>query len=197
MRKAILATALLAGFSFPVWAQNAGVDPGTASRCESCHGEHASGATPSTPRLNGQLAPYIVNRLIELTDATQNSVQATMAMHDLARMSDALRAAIADYFSRQAPTASQPEAGKLAAMGGSLYSNGDASHQLPPCQSCHGARGEGQGAAPRLAGQRREYLKNQLWNFNFVMRESPTMHPVGLRLEADQIDALVAWLGAD
>ena len=195
MKKGFLAGILLTSFCFPAWSQT--VDKAATNKCESCHGAGAVGSTPSTPRLNGQLAPYIATRLVELTDLTRNSVQATMAMHDIARMSDALRGAVADHFARQAPTAAVPQAGKLAAAGEQLYRNGDPANQVPACQSCHGSGGEGQGNAPRLAGQRREYLRNQLWNFNFVMRENAVMHPVGAKLNPDQIGALVAWLGAD
>jgi cytochrome c553 len=198
MKSLILAVALLAGSACGAWAQGAsGAPPELIKTCESCHGPGGNGDTPSTPRLNGQLSAYIVNRLRELSDLTRNSMHATLAMHDIAQMKDSLKAEVADYFSHQPPTPAQPQPGKLAAMGERLYANGDSADQIPPCQSCHGAHAEGQGMAPRLAGQHRDYLKTQLWDFNFVMRENATMHPNAMKLSADQIDALVAYLGSD
>lgn len=198
MKSAILAMALLAGSACGAWAQGVvSTPPDLIKTCEGCHGPGGNGTTPSTPRLNGQTADYIVNRLHELADLTRNSVHATMAMYDIAHMKDSLKAAVADYFSHQPPTPAQPQTGKLASIGANLYTNGDSAAQIPACQSCHGAHGEGMGLAPRLAGQHRDYLKAQLWDFNFVMRENAVMHPNAMKLSADQIDALTAYLGTD
>jgi cytochrome c553 len=178
-------------------AQGADAPPDLIKTCESCHGPGGNGETPSTPRLNGQLSTYIVNRLRELTDLTSNSPHASMAMYDIAHMKDSLRATMADYFAGQTPTAASPQSGKLAAMGARIFATGDPANHVEACQSCHGAKAEGQGNAPRLGGQHRSYLKTQLWDFNFSMRENSVMHPVALRLNPDQIDGLVAYLGAD
>lgn len=199
MKYSIFAATLLIGASLgtPVLAQDAAAPPDLIKTCEGCHGPGGNGTTPSTPRLNGQLSAYIVNRLRELTDLTRNSMHATLAMHDIAKMKDSLRASLANYFAAQQPTPAQPQPGKLGQLGARLYANGDSANQVPACQSCHGAHAEGQGMAPRLAGQHRDYLKTQLWDFNLVMRENATMHPNAMKLSADQIDALVAYLGSD
>jgi cytochrome c553 len=199
MKYAILAATLLmsAGLASPSLAQVAGAPPELTQRCESCHGPGGNGTTVSTPRLNGQLSAYIVLRLNELADLTQNSPHATAAMYDIAHMSDSNKAVVADYFSHLPPTAAQPQSGKLGAMGQKLYANGDPANQAPACQSCHGANAEGQGYVPRLAGQHRDYLKTQLWNFNFAMRENSIMVHNAMKFNSDQIDALVAYLGAD
>ncbi len=187
----------LAGSSFHALAQAERVDAGLIDTCRGCHAAGGNGTNSSAPRLNGQLAPYIIYRLRELTDLTRNSVQATMAMHDVAHMKENQKTAVAEYFASQPPTAAQPQPGQLAAMGKRLYLNGDPPGQLPACQSCHGAEADGNGNVPRLAGQRREYLRNQLWNFNFVMREHATMNANAIKLNPDQINSLVAYLGAD
>jgi cytochrome c553 len=47
----------------------------------------------------------------------------------------------------------------------------------PPCESCHGAHGEGMAAAhvPRLAGQAADYLEKQLDDFADGTRDNPIM----------------------
>jgi len=180
MRHAILAASILAACCTAALAQGTSVPPGLITTCESCHGPGGNGATPSTPRLNGQLSPYIVNRLQELADLTRNSIHA-----------------VADYFSHQAPTPARPQTGKLAAIGKQLYVSGDSATGIQACQSCHGANAEGQGNVPRLAGQHRDYLKIQLWDFNFATREHTVMNGNAMKLSSDQIDGLVAYLGAD
>jgi len=198
MRHPILAIVLLStGLISPAMAQGTNAPPELITKCESCHGPGGNGTVPSTPRLNGQRASYIVSRLQELTDLTRNSTHATLAMYDIAHMKDSLKAAVADYFSHQAPTAGRPQAGKLAAMGKQLYTSGDPVRGIAACQSCHGANAEGQGNVPRLAGQHREYLKAQLWDFNFATREHAVMNGNAMKLSPDQIDGLVAYMGAD
>jgi cytochrome c553 len=47
----------------------------------------------------------------------------------------------------------------------------------PPCEACHGARGEGMAAAhvPRLAGQSADYLRKQLDDYADGTRDNPIM----------------------
>jgi cytochrome c553 len=47
----------------------------------------------------------------------------------------------------------------------------------PPCESCHGAHGEGVAAArvPRIAGQSSDYLLKQLEDFSSGLRDNPIM----------------------
>src|SRR5471030_131286 len=44
---------------------------------------------------------------------------------------------------------------------------------LRACTGCHGASGQGFTTAPRLAGQRRQYIENQLANFKNHTRDNP------------------------
>jgi cytochrome c553 len=44
---------------------------------------------------------------------------------------------------------------------------------IQACTSCHGASGQGFTSAPRLAGQRRQYIENQLVNFKNHTRDNP------------------------
>jgi len=41
------------------------------------------------------------------------------------------------------------------------------------CTWCHGASAQGYAPAPRLAGQRRQYIENQLWRFIERRRDNP------------------------
>lgn len=48
---------------------------------------------------------------------------------------------------------------------------------VAPCASCHGARGEGAAAFPRLAGTGQSYLRAQLDAFAEGSRKNPVMQP--------------------
>jgi len=179
MRAAILGFVLLA---LPVSAQ-----PPQAARCESCHG---TGGAGGAPRLNGLSAYYILHRLGEFHDPASQTPHATYYMSDQASGVSASKAhALAGYFAALPITPAQPQP-VLATQGKRLYESGS-------CQSCHGAEGEGKGAAPRLAGQRRDYLVQQLANLSIMSRFHPAMSANVRDLTQEQAKALAAYLGAD
>ena len=62
------------------------------------------------------------------------------------------------------------------------------------CASCHGARGEGRSgtAIPRLAGQRQDYLEQQLRNFADGLRPHPASHPDAARLTPADVRRIAA-----
>ena len=160
-----------------------------AAKCQTCHGP-----LESAPRLNGQRADYILTRLREFHNPASQSPHATYAMWDTATGLGTKKAqALADYFSRQAPTPAH--GGALAGKGEKLYQSGGG--QIPACASCHGAQGEGQGASPRLAGQRDLYLSQELANFGMTTRFHETMNAPARSLNDDQIKSLVSYLGGD
>src|ERR1700676_2586032 len=57
-----------------------------------------------------------------------------------------------------------------------------------PCDSCHGANGEGMAAAhvPRIAGQSAEYLKKQLDDYAAGTRDNPIMANFAKALSGQQ-----------
>ncbi len=82
--------------------------------------------------------------------------------------------------------------------GGRLYTQGVAG-QVAPCAACHGARGEGSGAIPRLAGLPTSYVADQLSAYRDGKRPDAVMAPIAKPLEDRQIRALsdyVAGLSA-
>jgi cytochrome c553 len=62
------------------------------------------------------------------------------------------------------------------AAGRQIAERGTASG-VPACTSCHGPRGEGAGAFPRLAGTSRAYLLEQLDAFGAGTRQNAIMQP--------------------
>ena len=54
------------------------------------------------------------------------------------------------------------------------------------CASCHGARGEGSGAFPHLAGSGAMYLREQLEAFASGARKNSIMQPIAQALSAEQ-----------
>lgn len=63
------------------------------------------------------------------------------------------------------------------------------------CARCHGADGlgRGEGAFPRLAGQRREYLEDALEAYARGERHSGFMEPIAAELDSREIAELAGW----
>jgi cytochrome c553 len=161
--------------------------------CEGCHGAHGDSQVTSTPRLNGQQAGYIVDRLKKLSSATRKNPHAKIDMFkELSGESDVTRFSIASYFSRQLPTS--PEPGSHAADGKRIFENGIAAENVIACNQCHGAQGEGHDATPRIAGQHADYLKAQLRLFNLKFREHTLMNPNTKTMTEKAMDALTSYL---
>lgn len=84
-----------------------------------------------------------------------------------------------------AQSASQ-EAGKQIAAQGTPQG-------VAACASCHGAKGEGNAAFPRLAGTGEAYLQAQLEAFGNGSRKNPVMQPMAEKLTAEQRLAVAAY----
>lgn len=61
------------------------------------------------------------------------------------------------------------------------------------CAGCHGVRGEGAGAFPRLAGTGAAYLREQLKAFAAGQRRNPIMQPIAQALSAEQRGEVAAF----
>lgn len=181
--------------ALPAAAQTA-LPPALIQSCESCHGKGGDSQKTDIPRLNGQSATYLRERLREFRDPTRNSPHANLMMwQNAARISDGEAAALADYFSRQMPPA-KSGFGSLAEIGGKLFHEGG-----PPgiaaCATCHGLDGEGLGDAPRIAGQHEDYLINQLDAFMLTARIGAPMNHHTWDITQEQIRAVAAYLAHD
>lgn len=92
-----------------------------------------------------------------------------------------------------APGLAQPD----AALGRTIASKGTAAGALA-CVTCHGAQGEGNGAAgfPRLAGLAPAYLAQQLDNFASGQRQNPVMAPIAKQLVPKERTAVASYYGS-
>jgi cytochrome c553 len=164
--------------------------------CESCHGARGDSLVTSTPRLNGQQPEFIANRLKKFSKLARTDPHAEVAMFkELAPENDVSRGAIAQYFASQRPTSLKP--GPQTAEGRNIYENGIATENVIACNQCHGAQGEGHGAAPRIAGQHADYLNTQLRLFNIKFREHVLMNPNTKTMSRKTMEALVSYLAND
>jgi cytochrome c553 len=196
----ILAMAVLAGLAVggAASAQNApnSTMAKVTATCQACHGVGGNSHLRNVPRLNGQIADYIVARLMSFRDPAGPRPTAVHPMWSIANTVDEREIwQIAKHYAEQAPTPRAHRRGMKAREGAWLFAQGG--EGIPACNACHGAHGEGTDKAPRLAGQHGDYLSYQMTAFVVTMRYKPTMDHPKMNLTQQQIAALAAYLGKD
>jgi cytochrome c553 len=167
--------------------------------CSNCHGLRGVATSPNFPNLAAQQSAYVVGELTSFRDRHRRDPAGFEYMWGISRhLSDAQIQALADYYSAQPPAraafASTPEA---LAAGRTLFTQGAGDRGIPACASCHGERGQGAGAIPRLAGQHADYVVKQLGIFHRSADERPlgsVMTTVGHQLTPADIAVVAAFV---
>jgi cytochrome c553 len=187
---------LVAFCATSLWMGAAGaqpVKPAPAASCEACHGAGGDSQKGDTPRLNGQQSDYLLTRLKEFLDPTRGTPHANgMMWGNATKISDRDAVALADYFSRQAPTRRSGMGAQVEA-GRKIYLEG-AGPDIPACTTCHGQDGEGAGNTPRITGQHQDYLVTQLQAFMLTARVGTPMNHHAWDMTAEQMQQLAAYL---
>jgi cytochrome c553 len=176
--------------------------------CESCHGSPGEGVpsvmaamTPPPPELSGEhLTRWNSAQLFTIV---KHGIKFTgMPAWPVQNRDDEVWAVVA--FLTRLPRMTTEEYQRLTGRGG-----GAAEAIAPPatgdeaaapelvralCARCHGADGSGRdGAFPRLAGQRRDYLYASLRAFSNRARSSATMSEIAARLNNHEMRETAAY----
>jgi cytochrome c553 len=142
--------------------------------CSMCHGLDGNSESPEFPRLAAQQSAYLINQLTNFRSRQRADPSGAAHMWGPSHhLTDAQIAGLAEYYSakiahRVAAPAADPA---LLARGKEIFNLGPGSG-VPPCAACHGPKGLGMGAFPRLAYQHADYIMKQLDAF-----EKPQARP--------------------
>lgn len=162
--------------------------------CARCHGLDGNSTDARYPKLAGRHPDYLVRELKEFMAGVRKSE--IMSPIAVALDPDDLRA-LAEYFGAQKPT-SEPVLDKVAAASGmKLYQDGNEERGVPACSGCHSSDGAGSKRFPRLAGQHREYLIEQMFHFRNEVRNyaaARLMREVAKRMSDQEIRAVADYL---
>lgn len=175
--------------------------PPQVATCASCHGANGLGnAQTGFPALAGLPAAYLEQQLYSFKHGGRvNAIMQSFA----SKLTKADRTIIANYYAHL-PVPAKAEPSPLPGGAGADLAINGAWHQqlsgLPSCESCHGPYGIGVGANfPRLAGQPKAYLANQLIAWQKGSRSNDPLHlmrNVASKLNDAQIDAVAGYYAA-
>jgi cytochrome c553 len=184
-----LSLALTSGAT-AVRAADAVAKPEKAEVCLACHGVDGVSQIPGTPSLVGQPDRFIQWELVFFRsgrrhDPIMEPIASTLSDEDVR----SLGAYIASLPVPKLPV--PPDSAPDETAGGAgLVKQGN-------CAACHGETFEGLQAAPRLAGQREEYIVKALKDFRSGGRPSmglAAMTEVAAHMSDENIDAVAHFL---
>ncbi|MGA8496736.1 MAG: c-type cytochrome [Xanthobacteraceae bacterium] len=163
--------------------------------CSSCHGPGGQSISSTFPRLAGQQKDYLIAQLTAFRDHKRADPHAQTYMWGMAaRLSDPMIAALAGYYAAQPPVPGTSDNSPEWAAGRKIYTEGIPAEDVPACMACHGEKGEGNVAFPRLAGQHNAYIERQLEDFASKARANPIMHQNSKHLTREQIHEVAAYI---
>lgn len=170
--------------------------------CTGCHGaEGRAAADGYYPRIAGKPAGYLYNQLLNFRDGRRQYPLMTGLLQTL---SDDYLREMAGHFAAlelpYPPPARSTQKAATLARGEALVRRGDATHDIPACESCHGSALTGVAPAiPGLLGLPRDYLAAQLagWKSGIRQAHAPDcMAQIAQRMSADDIQAVAHWLSS-
>ena len=165
--------------------------------CEACHGPGGNSPIPGmlAPKLSGLDAAYIVKQLHDF----KYKRRIFEAMNTMAKdLTEADIKADAEYFASQTRTPDDIADAALAKTGEAIVKHGIGYQGVPACVNCHNDGATGTFRYPRLAGQKSDYLVNQLTHLKSGERHNDFgfMGRVAMHLTDDQIKAVAEYLSS-
>jgi cytochrome c553 len=168
-----------------------------STACVTCHGTGGRNTSSPFPNLAAQSAPYLQAQLKAFRDQTRADPDAQAYMWGLAsQLDDTMISALAAYYAAQHPARGQLGDAKLMAKGKVIFEKGMPEEGIPACNVCHGAKAEGKGIFPRLAGQHAPYLLKQILLIQNALRVAPVMHGLIKNLTRDEMLAVTTYLAS-
>jgi cytochrome c553 len=170
--------------------------------CTGCHGaEGRAAADGYYPRIAGKPAGYLYNQLLNFRDGRR---QYPLMSGLLQTLSDDYLREMASHFAAlelpYPPPARSTQRAATLARGEALVRRGDATRDIPACESCHGSALTGVvPAIPGLLGLPHDYLAAQLagWKSGIRQAHAPDcMAQIAQRMSADDIQAVAHWLSS-
>lgn len=168
--------------------------------CAACHAADGNSGIAMYPRLAAQHTAYLMQQIHAIKDGSRTTGAAAAMRPLVADLSDEDIRNVSAYFTQQLPKEGEVNPKENPELGARIYRGGIASRGIPACMSCHGPNGagipggstakDGIVAFPRLGGQHKAYVVEQLKAYQSGQRVNPIMSDIAKRMSADEINAV-------
>jgi cytochrome c553 len=167
--------------------------------CAACHAADGNSIAPANPKIAGQIAEYLHKQLVDFKaqGGKKPARESAIMLGMVANLSEADMKGLAAFYAGQKLKPAAASDKELAALGQKLWRGGNSATGVPACAGCHGPAGAGIPAQyPRLAGQYKEYIAEQLKAFKEGARANDpngVMRSVAARMSEREMRALAEY----
>ena len=168
--------------------------------CAACHGADGNTNIATYPRLSAQHPAYIIQQTLAIKNGNRNTGAAVTMRPQVQNLSDKDISDAAAYLNRQIPKSGESNPKENPELGARIFRGGLPAKGLPACMSCHGPGGagipgnqtqkDGAVAYPRLAGQHKSYVVDQLRSYQSGQRTNSIMGDIAKRMSNEEMDAV-------
>lgn len=172
--------------------------------CAACHAEDGNSGIAMYPRLASQDAHYMVRETLLIKEGKRTTGAAVSMTPLIQELSDADIRSVAAYFQAQQAKPGEANPKDNLALGAQIFRGGLKDKKIPACMSCHGPGGagipggstaqDGIVAYPRLGGQHKAYVVEQLQAYQSGARENSIMADIAKRMSADDMNAVANFI---
>ena len=165
--------------------------------CAGCHGAEGISPNPMWPSTAGQDAAYTYKQLKDYKDRTRDNA---MMMGMVMALSDEVMADMAAFYASLPLPEPRGDGGNEVAV--RLVKEGDGPRLIPACNTCHGAKGEGNPRSygmPVLAGQMPNYFVQTMQLYRSGGRANDVygvMRAIAKELTDEEIQGLADYYAA-
>lgn len=165
--------------------------------CSNCHGVDGNSVSPNFPKLAAQPDEYIADQLTRFRSHRRADPEGFEYMWGISRhLTDNQIKELAAYFSTQTSRPLESGNPRLIAEGRNIFESGLPAQGVPPCSTCHGDHGQGNGQFPRVAYQHSDYVIKQLAVFQRTDQrpDGVAMKAITHSLSQQNMEAVAAYL---
>jgi cbb3-type cytochrome c oxidase subunit III len=165
--------------------------------CSNCHGVDGNSISPNFPKLAEQQEEYLIAQLNQFRNHRREDPPGFIYMWGISRhLTDDQIKDLAAYFAAQKSVSPGRGNPKLVEEGKQIFESGLPAQSVPPCSTCHGDHGQGNGQFPRVADQHADYAVKQLTVFQQTEQRPAgvAMKVVTHSLSRQNMEAVAAYL---
>ena len=169
--------------------------------CAACHAADGNSGIATYPKLAGQFAAYTYGQTMAIKDGTRTHGAAGVMKPMVMNLSEQDILNVSAFYAKQQPKPGEANPKENPELGAKIYRGGLSAKKLPACMSCHGPSGAGIPgggteiqAYPRLGGQHKAYVIEQMKAYQSGQRKNAIMADIANRLSEEELNAVANFI---
>ncbi|EGV36774.1 c-type cytochrome [Neisseria weaveri] len=169
--------------------------------CASCHAADGNSGIAMYPKLSAQHAKYIYQQTVAIKDGKRTTGASAAMAPMVANLTDQDIVDVAAFYAKQFPKPGETNPKDNPELGAKIFRGGIAEKKIPACMSCHGPNGAGIPgggtdivAYPRVGGQHKAYIVDQMKAYKNGQRTHTIMVDIAKRMSDEEVDAVANFI---